>query len=205
MNLSKSWSKTSEPSSYEQIYKFVEQALEHCSNFIEQAEIEYYQGSSGSLVSTPRTPTSNRPLSVLTLQVWSPLLNELREACLLNDIRSSKTIREMIGEVRNGAVYGSVREEGVVLIKRILDRTTDQLYSKIPAIITQMTDVMNLMEQYFLSFYEIENIQEIIHEKKKEKIPVSIHESITVLSDIFPRMNTSKQHILMRNLVGYIC
>lgn len=175
MHLSKSWSKTIEPSSYDQIYKFIEQSLETCSNFIDQAEIDYYQGTSGTLVSTPRTPTINRPLSVLTLQIWSPLLNELREACLLNDIRSSKTIREILGEVRNGTLYGSIREESVVLIKRILDKTTEQLYSKIPVIITQMTDMMNLMEQYFLSFYEIENIQEIIHEKKKEKIPVSLH------------------------------
>ena len=33
---------------------------------------------------------------------------------------------------------------------------------------------MNLMEQYFLSFYEIENIHDIIQKKKKEKLPVSI-------------------------------
>ena len=183
MNLSKSWSKTTEPSSYDQIYKFIEQSLENYSNFIDQAEIDYYQST---IVSTPRTPTSNRPLSVLTLQVWSPLLNDLREACLLNDIRSSKTIGEILNDVRNGTVYGSINDESVVLIKRILERTTNQLAEKIPKMIDQMMEMMNLMEQYFLSFYDIENIQDIIHEKKKGKIPVSITRKSHNEFGIFP-------------------
>ena len=40
-----------------------------------------------------------------------------------------------------------------------------------------LQNLKDLMEQYFLSFYEIENIQDIIHEKKKETIPVSIDRS----------------------------
>jgi hypothetical protein len=173
MNLNKSWSKTIEPTSYEQIYKYIEQSLNDCSIFIEHAEIDYYQSSSRSIITTPTNQIINRPLSVLTLQAWSQPLNNLREACLLYDIRNSKTIRELLNEVRTNNLYGPINDDSVVLIKRILDKTTEHLYSKIPLLINKITDTMNLMEQYFLSFYEIENVQDIVQQKKKEKLPVS--------------------------------
>ncbi len=169
MHPSKSWSKTIEPTSYEQIYKYIEQSLDEYSRFIDNAEIDYYQGSSVPIISSAR----NRPLSVLTLQAWSHPLNGLREACLFNDIRSNKTIREVLNAVRTDTLYGPITDESVVLMKRIFDKTTEQLHSKIPVLIKKLTDLMNLMEQYFLSFYEIENVQDIIQNRKKEKLPVS--------------------------------
>jgi len=165
----KSWSKTIEPSSYEQIYKHVEQSLDACSKYIDRVEIEYYQ--SASLVA--KSTSTNRPLSFLALQAWSQPLNYLRDAGLLHDIRSNKAIRELLNEARLGNLYEPVSDESLVLMKKILDRTIDQLHSKIPMIINKITDVMNLMEQYFLSFYEIENIQDIVQNKKKEKLPVN--------------------------------
>ncbi len=174
MSPSRSWSKTIEPTSYEQIYKYVEQALDECSIFIDKAEIDYYQGSSGSILSTIKNPTTTRPLSVLAFQAWSHPLNTLRDARLLHDIRNGKVIRELLSEARTGTLYGPITDESVVLMKRILDKTTEQLYSKIPAVTNKIDECMNLMEQYFLSFFEIENIQDIIQKKKKEKLPVSI-------------------------------
>jgi hypothetical protein len=170
----KSWTKTIEPTSYEQIYRYIEQALDECSTFIDSAEIDYYQGSSASIISTVKNQITTKPLSVLTLQAWSQPLNQLRDARLLHDIRNGKVIRELLSEARTGTLYGPITGESVVLMKRILDKTTDQLYSKIPAVANKITDCMNLMEQYFLSFYDIENIQDIIYKKKKEKSPVSI-------------------------------
>jgi hypothetical protein len=174
MHQSKSWSKTTEPTSYEQIYKYVEQSLGQCSKFIDNVEIDYYQGSSASIISTTKNQITNKPLSVVTLLVWSNPLNELREACLLHDIRNSKTIRELLSEARTNTLYGPITDESIVLMKRILDKTTEQLYSKLPILTNKIIDCMNLMEQYFLSFYDIENIQDIVQNKKKEKLPVSI-------------------------------
>jgi hypothetical protein len=170
----KSWSKTIEPTSYEQIYKYIEQTLDECSTFIDTIEIDYYQGTSASLIPTPKNQTTNRPLSVSTLLSWSNPLNELRDARLLHDIRNGKTIRELLSEARIGTLYGPISDESVVLMKRILDKTTEQFYSKIPKLTNKITDCTNLMEQYFLSFYDIENVQDIVQNKKKEKLPVSI-------------------------------
>ncbi|CAF3882722.1 unnamed protein product [Rotaria sordida] len=165
MHPPKSWSKTTEPTSYEQIYKYVERALDECSIFIDNTENDYFQGSSISNITTSK----NRPLSVLTLQAWSQPLNQLRDARLLRDIRNGKTIRELLSEAKTGTLYGPITNESVLLMKRILDKTTEQFYSKIPILIDKITDLMNLMEQYFLSFYEIKHIQDIIQKKRKEK------------------------------------
>jgi hypothetical protein len=175
MNPNKPWSKTTEPTSYEQIYKFIEQSLNDCSTFIDHAEIDYYHTTSHSVIPIGKNQINNRPLSVVTLQAWSQPLNNLREACFLYDIRGNKTIRELLSEVRTNDLYGPINDDTVVLIKRILDKTTDHLYSKIPLLLNKITDTMNLMEQYFLSFYEIENIQDIVQNKKKERLPVSNH------------------------------
>lgn len=175
MHPSKSWTKTTEPTSYEQIYKYIEQSIGECSTFIDNIEIDYYQGSStSSIIAATKNHITHRPLSLLTLQAWSNPLNELRDASLLHDIRNSKAIRELLSEARTGSLYGPVADESVVLMKKVLDKTTEQLYSKIPALTNKITDCMNLMEQYFLSFYDIENIQDIVQNKKKEKLPVSI-------------------------------
>ncbi|CAF4037851.1 unnamed protein product [Rotaria magnacalcarata] len=166
MHPPKPWSKTIEPTSYEQIYRFVEQALDECSNLIDHAEADYYQGSVTSI-----NQSTNRPLSVVALQAWSQPLNQLREARLLHDIRNGKAIRELLSDASIGALYGPVTDEGVALMKRVLDKTTEQLYATIPMLINKIADSMNLMEQYFLSFYEIEHIQDIIQNKRKEKLP----------------------------------
>jgi hypothetical protein len=175
MQQTKTWSKTTEPSSYHQIYKYLEQALDECSKFIDEIENDYYQGSSASLnIVQHKDYSPRRPLSVNTLLSWSVPLNELRNAGSLHDIRNGKIIRDLLNEVKTGTLAAPVADESVFLMRRILDKTTDQLYSKIPALANKITDCMNLMEQYFLSFYEIENIQDIIQKKKKEKTPVSI-------------------------------
>ncbi|CAF3327334.1 unnamed protein product [Rotaria socialis] len=166
MHPPKPWSKTIEPTSYEQIYRFVEQALDECSTFIDHAEADYYQGSVTSIIQSTK-----RPLSVIALQAWSQPLNQLREARLLHDIRNGKAIRELLSEASIGGLYGPVTDEGLALMKRVLDKTTEQLYATIPTLINKIADSMNLMEQYFLSFYEIDHIQDIIQNKRKEKLP----------------------------------
>jgi hypothetical protein len=170
----KPWSRKTEPTSYEQIYKYIEQSLDECSTFIDKTEIDYYQGSSITIITIPKNQIKNRPLSLLTLQSWSNSLNQLRDACLLRDIRNNKTIHDLLSEVKTGTLYRPITDESVVLMKKIFDKTTEQLHSKIPLLINKITDCMNLMEQYFLSFYDIENIQDIVQKKKKEKLPVSI-------------------------------
>jgi hypothetical protein len=181
MQQSKTWSKTTEPTSYHQIYKFVEQTLDECSTFIDEIENEYYQGVSASLSITNKNFSSRRPLSINSLLSWSRPLNDLRNARSLNDIRNGKTIRELLNEVKTGTLIVPISEESVFLMRRILDKTNEQLYSKIPVFANKIADCMSLMEQYFLSFYDIENIQDIIQKKKKEKIPVSINR-YTILS-----------------------
>lgn len=160
--------KTFEPTSFEQIYDFLDQSLTQCSNDIDEAENDYYQTSP----STPKGKSSHRSLAVSTLTSWSPLLNELRDARLLRDIRNGKTIRELLSDARIGTLYGPVADESVVLMKRILDKTNEQLYSKIPNLVQQISQTMDMMERYFLSFYEIENIEEILQNKRKEIAPV---------------------------------
>jgi len=174
MQPSKTWSKKTEPTSYRQIYKFVEQALNECSTFIDELELDYYQGTSASLNITNKHYSPRRPLSVNTLLSWSGPLNELRNAGSLTDIRNGKTIRDLLNEARTGAFVGPVSDESVFLLRRILDKTNEQFYSKTPVLANKIADCMSLMEQYFLSFYEIENIQDIIQKKKKEKTSVSI-------------------------------
>ncbi|CAF5114419.1 unnamed protein product, partial [Rotaria magnacalcarata] len=98
----------------------------------------------------------------------------LRNARSLHDIRNGKTIRDLLSEARAGTLAESVSEDSCHLMQRILDTTNEHLYSKIPILTNKIADCMNLMQQYFLSFYDIENIQDIIQKKKKEKLPVSI-------------------------------
>ena len=162
----KSWSKSHEPSSYEQIYAYLEGALDASSSYIADLEVDYFQGATRA--------TSNRPLPVVALTAWSQPLNELRDARLLRDIRQGKAIRELLGEARIGNLLGPFSDESVVLMKRVLDKTNEQLYSQIPTLIGQINDAMDLMERYFLSFYEIQHIEEIIQKKRKEIPPVSL-------------------------------
>ena len=174
MHQLKPWTQTTEPTSFEQIYAYFERTLNDCSKFIDNMETDYYQGSSTSIIPIPiANQSTTRPLSVITLQAWSKSLNELRDARLLYDIRNGKTIRELLSEAKAGTLYEPVSNESIILMKRILDKTTEQLYSKIPVLVKKITDCMNLMERYFLSFYEIENVQDIVQDKKKEKLPVS--------------------------------
>ncbi|CAF0991246.1 unnamed protein product [Rotaria sp. Silwood1] len=167
----KAWSKTTEPTSYDQIYRYVDKVLDECSTFIDEIENDYYQGISSSLNITPKIQTSKRSLPVNTLLSWSHLLNSLRNTRSLHDIRNGKTIRDLLAEIRTGTFIGSVSDESCFLMQRIMDKTNEQLYSKIPILANKIADCMSLMEQYFLSFYDIENIQDIIQKKKKEKMP----------------------------------
>ncbi|CAF1997085.1 unnamed protein product [Rotaria magnacalcarata] len=171
MKTAKPWSKTTEPSSYDQIYRYFEQVLEECLEFINEFENDYYQGITSSLTSPPKIQSSKQSVSVNALIAWSRPLNELRNARSLHDIRNGKTIRDLLSEARAGTLAESVSEDSCHLMQRILDTTNEHLYSKIPILTNKIADCMNLMQQYFLSFYDIENIQDIIQKKKKEKLP----------------------------------
>ena len=163
------WSVNREPRSFAQIHQYLEESLLQCSSMIDNAELDYFQGSSKE---TFNSMNINRSLAVVTLNSWSQPLNELRDARLLRDIRNGKSIREMLGEAKIGLLFGPYTEESLVLINRILDKTNEQLYSKIPTISNRIEEIMNLMERYLLSFFDINKIEDIIENKKKEVPPV---------------------------------
>jgi hypothetical protein len=163
-----------EPTSYTQVYNDIKQTLDECSTFINNAEIEYYQASSVSFTETSRNQITNRPLSVIILQAWSHRLNELRQVHFLHDIQNTITVRGLLNQVRASTLYRPPTDEIAVLMERISAKINEQLYSKIPILINKIMDCMNLMEQYFLSFYHIENIQCIVKNKNKEELHVSI-------------------------------
>ncbi|CAF1651540.1 unnamed protein product [Adineta ricciae] len=167
----KPWTKTTEPSSYDQIYKFLEHSLNECLSFIDEIENEYYQDTSTSVNIKPKLQTARRPQSVNTLIAWSGPLNELRNARLLSDIRNGKTARDLLTEARTGNFGDSISDECVNLLKSILDKTNDQLHSKMPLLANKIAECMNLMEQYFLSFYDIDNIQEVVQKRRNDRPP----------------------------------
>ena len=175
MHPPKTWSTTIEPTSYKQIYQYVEHALDKCTTFISDLEKDYYQDAVGSQESsdTPRQYSSKKPLSYNTLINWSRPLNELRNARLLHDIRNGKTMRDLLSDAKMGGLITPVSDESIFLMKRIMDKTSEQLYSNIPTLASRIADCMHLMEQYFLSFYEIEHIHDVVQRKRKEKVPVS--------------------------------
>ena len=173
MSSGKRWTKSSEPHSYDQIYRYVEAELDECSALIDELELDYYKGTTGSLSISSKHFSAKRPLPVNTLLSWSNPLNELRLAKSLNDFRNGKTIRDTLADARAGALIGPVSETSTYLLKRVLDKTTEQLYSRMPTLANRISECMSTMEQYFLSFYQIENIQEILLNRKKEKDPVS--------------------------------
>ena len=168
----KLWSKSTEPRNYDQIYTYVEQELDECLGFIDELETDYYQSTTGSLLLPSKLQSAKQPLPVNTLVTWSRHLNELRNARSLYDLRNGKTMRDLLSDAKTGTLPTQVSDEGIFLMKRILDKTSEQLYSQVPALANKVADCMNLMEQYFLSFYQIENIQEVLLKKKKEKAPV---------------------------------
>jgi len=174
MQRPKTWSKTTEPASYDQIYRFLHQALSECSAYIDEIENDYYQDTSTALNTKPKAQSARKPLSVNTLISWSSPLNELRNARLLSDVRNGKTIRDLLNEARTGNFGENISDESVNLMKRVLDKTNEQLHSKMPNLANKIGESMNLMEQYFLSFYDIENIQEVVQKRKNDKPPVSI-------------------------------
>lgn len=169
----KPWSKTTEPTSYDQIYKFLELSLVECSNYIDEIENEFYQDTSAAVNIKPKAQTARRPLSVNSLAAWSTPLNELRNARMLSDIRNGKTARDLLTEARTGNFGDSISDECVNLLKTILERTNEQLHSKMPPLASKIGECMNLMEQYFLSFYDIENIQEVVQKRRNDRPPVS--------------------------------
>lgn len=173
MPSTKTWTKTTEPTSYQQIYAYVERILVKCSATIDEFEKDYYEGASASLNLIEKIQSPRRPLEVNTLLAWSRPLNELRNARSVNDIRNGKNIRDLLHEVKVGSLNAPVSDESVFLIGRILVKTAEQCTGKILLLANQIEECMNLMEQYFLSFFTIENIQDIIQKKKKEKTSVS--------------------------------
>ncbi|CAF5100409.1 unnamed protein product, partial [Rotaria socialis] len=64
MKTAKPWSKTTEPLSYDQIYRYFEQALEECLESINEFENDYYQGITSSLTHAPKIQSSKRSVSV---------------------------------------------------------------------------------------------------------------------------------------------
>lgn len=198
----KLWSQTTEPSSYEQIYAYLEQALNDCSTVITDLEVDYFQAA------TKTVNASNRSLPVVALTSWSEPLNELRDARLLRDIRNGKTIRELLGEARIGTLLGPFSDESVVLMKRVLDKTSEQLYSQMPILISRINESMDLMERYFLSFYEINEIEDIIQKKSKEVPPVCPLRGSSRQSrppSFSSRIHTWRLPIVMRSHVGCTC
>ncbi|UJR37785.1 hypothetical protein I4U23_030476 [Adineta vaga] len=167
----KVWSKTNEPSSYDQIYKFLDIALKECLTYVNEIENEYYQETSAAVNIKPKVETARRPQSVNTLIAWAGPLNQLRNARLLSDIRNGKTARDLLTEARTGNFGDSISDETINLLKNILDKTNDQLHSKMPLLANKIAECMNLMEQYFLSFYDIENIQEVVQKRRNDRPP----------------------------------
>lgn len=172
MSSDKLWTKSNEPHSFDQIYRYVDNELNECSRLIDEYEKDFYHGTTGSLTISSRHSSTKRSLSVNTLLNWSRPLNELRLAKSLNDFRNGKQIRDTLSDARTGALISPVSDESVFLMKRVLDKTTEQLYSKMPFLANRISECMKTMEQYFLSFYQIENLQEILQNKRKEKDPV---------------------------------
>jgi hypothetical protein len=178
MQASKSWTTSVEPTSYKQIYVYIERALQQCSTLITEAEIDYYQESSLGL---HKAATKTRSLSIVTLSAWSQPLHDLLISRSLDAIRSGTIIRELMADEEIAIVRGHPPDKNLALMKRILDKTTEQFHSRIPTIITSITECMNLMEQYFLSFYEIAQIEDIILNKIEEIQPVSRNETMAIL------------------------
>jgi hypothetical protein len=174
MHSSKPWSKTTEPTSYEQIYRFVELNLDECSTTIDELEKDYYQGTTGSLSVTSKDTLTTQSLAISTLLAWSRCLNELRHARSLHDIRNGKTMRDLLSDIKASSMTTSVSDESVFLIKRILDQTSEQLYSKMPLLATRIDECMALMGQYFLSFYDKGNVHDPIQKKNKKKEEASV-------------------------------
>ncbi|CAF1240182.1 unnamed protein product [Adineta steineri] len=171
MHPPKPWSKTTEPTSYDQIYKFLEQELNECAAYIDDIEGDYYDETSASVNIKPKAQTARRSQAVNALIAWSAPLNELRNARLLSDLRNGKTVRDLLNEARTGNFGDSISDESVNLMKRIMEKTTDQLQSKMLVLTNKLHECTNLMEQYFLSFYDIENIQEVVQKRKNDRPP----------------------------------
>ncbi|CAF1290235.1 unnamed protein product, partial [Didymodactylos carnosus] len=168
-----SWDTTVEPRNYDQIYHYVLEVLQGCSNMVDAFEREYYQQSVSETLSslTNNTSQQQQQKSVATLISWSKPLNDLRKASYISEIRNGKLIRDLLKDIRTSVITNTVSDEGVILIKRILDCTTDILYSKIPILAQKMDEITNLMNQYFLSFYQNDNSQDNTDKKKKKKKP----------------------------------
>ena len=174
MPTARNWSKTSEPKDFTDIYRYIQDELSICSKIIDQMEEEYYQVTPESLSARSTNFSSKRPLSVNALSTWSRLLNELINSGAARSISNAKSIRELLILSKNGALFGNISEDHISLMHRILDKTTDQLHLRMPNLADRINDSMRIMERYFLSFYEIENIQDYLQNKKKEKKPVGL-------------------------------
>ncbi|CAF0753044.1 unnamed protein product [Didymodactylos carnosus] len=153
-----SWSVKSEPQNYEQIYDYFRQILINCSKSVDTIEQSYYHQHQSSV----RT----------TLTTWSKPLNDLRNCRQLQEIRNGKTIRDLLNDIKTGEfIIGPVSNESILLLRRITERTNQILNTKLPELAKTIEECMSQMEQYFLSFYQIEHVQDIVLQRRKEKLP----------------------------------
>ncbi|UJR08463.1 hypothetical protein I4U23_012732 [Adineta vaga] len=159
-----------QPTSYKQIYKYIEQVCNECSIFIDTIEIDYYQGSSSTMIVTSPDQRTHRPLSVIIIQTWSQQLKQLQKVCYSKDIQNSTTARELIKEATLGSSVRFINNESIILMQRIDSKIREQLQFKIPILVEQISNCLKIMKQYCLSFYTIENVRRIIQKKQEEKL-----------------------------------
>ncbi|CAF1059715.1 unnamed protein product [Adineta ricciae] len=160
----KSWPKTKEPASYQEIYNHVEHFGSECSQFIDIIEIDYYQGTTSTEIALSKDRITHRALSVITIQTWSRRLNQLRTIACSKDFCSAESTREFLNGER------LIDSEIIALIERINSKIRQQFKVEIPVLIERLNDCMEMMKQYFLSFYQIESIQRIIENDQEEKL-----------------------------------
>ncbi|CAF1468120.1 unnamed protein product [Adineta steineri] len=194
-------------SSFKQIYDYVEKSLDEYSRLINDLEIDYYQCSPTSIEFTSRKP---RPFSVTILQAWSQPLNELHKTYLSHDIRNIETTCELLEAAKTGVFHRFIKDESIILMERISQKIVQQLNSNILILTDKIVDCMNLMKQYFLSFYHIKNIQYIIQNRQKEELPdehletaytyeksrwlhmFQVNKSVKVIREMLERIHTTE-------------
>lgn len=175
MSSVRSWTETTEPKDHTDIYRYVQQKLDEFSALIDDYENDYYR----SVISN-NTNRFKRPLPVHTLTSWGKLLNEFITSGAARSISNTKSMRDLLAQSKAGSTLANVTEDHIIVMQRILEKNADQLENKIPNLAGRIKSCLRIMEQYFLSFYEIPNIQEYIANKKKEVAPVSFRVKIFI-------------------------
>ncbi|CAF0868083.1 unnamed protein product [Adineta ricciae] len=156
-------------------------SINECSRFIDTIEIDYYQGTAPVGIALPKDRITHRPLSVITIQTWSQRLNQLQTITCSKDFCSAKAVRKLLDGER--LIDGKI----IALIERIDGKIRQQLKIEIPVLIERLNDCVEMIKQYFLSFYQIENIQRIIENLyvSKRHIPSTVQDGIILSNDEF--------------------